>query len=349
MAEYLCVCLLMIKVQPFHFFTCFFLENQEKCTYGRNYRYQPVFAARQIERQYTMKLRHLSFFGMYILLVLLAGCSNAPMDDAVITETRDPGENPVQESFGGGMKIVFLHHSTGDRIWQGGVPQWFQRYNDEHGTEYHINEQVFPKSAPYGWNNFPYDYWNIWVNHAGSEPYLEEPTLEMLSRQYDVIIWKHCFPVSGVLEDTGKPAINSPEKRSENYRLHYEALKKKMHEFPGNTFIVWTGAALVKNTSLKRKIVSLLRGGSDDENARRARKFFDWVKNEWDEPGDNIYLWDFFELETGGGVFLKNDYATSSLDSHPNRSFSEIAAPLFCRRIIDVIEGRGDSSSITGK
>lgn len=31
-------------------------------------------------------------------------------------------------------KIIFLHHSTGQVIWNGGVPEWFARYNAEHGT-----------------------------------------------------------------------------------------------------------------------------------------------------------------------------------------------------------------------
>ena len=60
--------------------------------------------------------------------------------------------------------------------------------------------------------------------------------------------------------------------------------------------------------------------------------------NEWDEEGDNIYLWDFYHLETEGGLYLKNEYAVSPDDSHPNPSFSGKAAPLFAQFIIDVIE-----------
>ena len=32
----------------------------------------------------------------------------------------------------------------------------------------------FPKPNPYGWNNYPYDYYNIWVKNAGEELYMEE-------------------------------------------------------------------------------------------------------------------------------------------------------------------------------
>jgi len=245
----------------------------------------------------------------------------------VIEESQDP--------IGDDAQIILLHHSTGGRIWSGGVPTWFSDYNSTHGSSYSIIEQSFPKNTPYGWNNYPYDYWNIWVNNAGYDPYLQEPTLEMLTQDFDVIVWKHCYPVSDIQPDTGSPSISSSTKKIENYKLQYEALKDKMREFPETRFIVWTGAALVE-------------GATTEDKGEHARAFFEWVKTEWDEPGDNIYIWDFFELETAGGVYLKNEYAQSTTDSHPNSSFSARVAPYHCKRIIDVIEGRGDIGSLTG-
>jgi hypothetical protein len=236
---------------------------------------------------------------------------------------------------GGRAKIIFLHHSTGKIVWRGGVSAWFKRYNREHGTRYKIKEMDFPRRSPYGWNNYPYDYWNIWVNHAGRSKYMKEPTLEILTAEYDAIAWKHCFPVSDILEDSGRPRIDSDEKRIENYKLQYAALKEKMREFPGTAFIVWTGAALVK-------------AATSEEKARRAKEFFDWVRDEWDEPGDNIYIWDFYRLETGGGLYLRDEYAKAPANSHPSEELAVRAAPLFCRRVIDVVEGQGDSVSVTG-
>lgn len=247
------------------------------------------------------------------------------------------------------MKIVFLHHSTGARIWSGGVKDWFNAYNQRNGTRYDIVEQVFPKESPYGWNNYPYDYWNIWVKHAGDTPYLEEPTLEMLTKTYDVIVFKHCFPVGDIVQDTGAPDVASPEKRIENYKLQYEALKAKMHQFPKTTFIVWTGAAQVDYSTIRNRIAAVIRGHSNVKlRAQRAHEFFEWVKKDWDVPGDNIYLWDFYGLETEGGIFMKKEYADSPTNSHPNERFAAMAAPCFCRRVVGIIEGNGDRSSITG-
>jgi hypothetical protein len=209
-------------------------------------------------------------------------------------------------------------------------------YNQANNTSYEIEDINFPTGKDYAWANYPYDYYNIWVKHAGDAPYRGEPTLEMLTKEYDVIIWKHCYPVGSILPDTGRADVDSEEKRLENYKLQYAKLKEKMRSFPDKKFIVWTGAALTKN-------------GTSPEEAQRARQFFDWVKSEWDEPGDNIFLWDFYQLETEGGVYLKEEYATSPGDSHPRSDFGGRVAPLFARRVVNVIEGRGDSTSLTGE
>ncbi len=236
---------------------------------------------------------------------------------------------------GGAAKILFLHHSTGGVIWKGGVADWFQRQNAARKTRYEISEQEFPKNSPYGWNNYPYDYWNLWVKHAGASPFKEEPTLELLTKKYDVIVFKHCFPVSSIEEGSGRGDEASEEKTLANYKAQYLALKKKLRQFPKTKFLVWTGAVNVK---------SQLSAGQ----AKRTKEFFDWVRRSWDEKGDNLYLWDFYQLETEGGLYLKPEHAASASDSHPNETFARRVAPLFGQRVVDVIEGRGDSASLTG-
>ncbi len=225
--------------------------------------------------------------------------------------------------------VIFLHHSTGNCIWDGGVAEWFANFNTQNGTTYEITELSCPSGKPYAWKNYPFDYWNIWVKNAGSEPFMKEPTLEMLTKEYNVIIFKHCYPVSQILEDTGSPDIASEDKRIENYKLQYAALKEKFAQFPDVKFIAWTGAALVE-------------GRTTPENAQRAKDFFGWVKNEWDQPGDNIFIWDFWELETEGGIYLKLEYAEGESNPHPNDAFSKATAPKFAQRIVDVIQGKVD-------
>lgn len=238
------------------------------------------------------------------------------------------------------QKVIFLHHSTGYAVWlgktnnylykitgKGDVQKYVDRYNRANRTVYRLTEQFFPKKEPYGWKNYPFDYYNIWVRNAGMEPYMKENTLEMLTREYDLIIFKHCFPVSRIMPDTGVPDVNSETKRLENYKLQYEALKTKMKLFPANRFIVWTPAV---NT---QKVLS-------EEEAIRTRDFREWIVNEWDEKGDNIFVWDFYSYETDGGIYLSLKNAISPDNAHPNVEFSRRVAPLFGQFIIDVLESR---------
>ena len=217
-------------------------------------------------------------------------------------------------------RIIFLHHSTGYNVWVGGtskyiykltkkgdVARFIGKYNKNNNTNYSISEQYFPKEAPYGWKNYPYDYYNIWVKHGGPEPYMEEPTLEILTKEYDVIIFKHCFPGSQIQEDTGNPDIDSEIKSLENYKLQYNALKKKMHEFPATRFIVWSPAI---NTKLQM---------TEDE-AKRTAEFHRWLIEEWDEKDDNIFIWDFYKYETEGELYLLDKYAYAPRQFSPEQS-----------------------------
>ena len=239
-------------------------------------------------------------------------------------------------------KIIFLHHSTGHSVWvgqtnryiyrltgKGDVQKFFDSYNRKNGTAYVISEMYFPKSSPYGWKNYPYDYYNIWVKNAGENPFMEEPTLEILTKEYQVIIFKHCYPVSNIQPDVGNPDIDSETKTLENYMLQYEALKTKMHEFPDNKFIVWTPAVNTQRLMAQ-------------EEAMRTRQFHEWITNEWDEKGDNIFIWDFYHYETEGGLYMLDKYSKVPNNSHPGDEFSARLAPLFGQFIIDVITGEAE-------
>ena len=250
------------------------------------------------------------------------------------------GYKNEMDNSGQKLNVLFLHHSTGNNIYNGGVQQWFEKYNEGNPQKINFFQTYFPKGKKYkffgyGWKNYPYDYYNIWVKHGDEKSFKGEPTLKTLTPLWDVIIFKHCFPVSAIIED-GKPDIDSPVKTLANYKLQYEALKKKLHEYPDTKFILWTGAALTEKAT-------------KPDRTERAREFFNWVKNEWDEPGDNIYIWDFYELETEGGLYLKNEYAASLTNSHPNKEFSAKVAPLFCQRVVDVIKNNGTKTDLTGK
>jgi hypothetical protein len=254
-------------------------------------------------------------------------------------------------------KIVFLHHSTGGIIWQGDeitliqriagrvsprlihvigkkakLPLLFKEYNNVNNKNYIIYELMFPKLTA----NNPYDYYNIWVNNSGDELYKGDPTLEILTKQYDVIIFKHCFSAPHIKPDLDTVDINSKLKTLANYKLQYTALRDKLHEFPDAKFILFTGAAEVKSQII-------------EDDAKRAREFFKWVTEEWDLPGDNIHIWDLYSLQTEGGLYFGDENAISPTNSHPNGDFARIIVNLLFKRIIDVIENDGIETNLRGE
>jgi hypothetical protein len=258
-----------------------------------------------------------------------------------------------------GKRILFLHHSTGRLLWNGGrrkllpriarkllslvrvkinrfglVPSLVRRHNRAWGTGHLLEELTFPKANPYGWRNYPFDYYNIWVKHAGPSPFLGEPTLEMLTPHYDVIVFKHCFPVSAIQPDAN-PQIDSEYRSLANYKLQYRALRHKLHQFSATRFIVWTNPALVKSRTTQ-------------DEAKRGQEFARWVIDEWDAPADNIFLWDFHGLETEGQIYLQDKFAQSATDSHPNQRFCGQAARLFVQRVLDVAQSNGTQTDRRG-
>ena len=272
------------------------------------------------------------FFFSFIV-VMLTGCSH-------------DGFEPLAKKDADAVNILFLHHSTGADIYRGAdvngqsdVQNWVADYNQRQNTKLNFVEQNFPKSKQYGyfgygWENYPYDYYNIWVKNEKKRVYKGEPSLDLLTSHWDVIILKHCFPVSTV-KYAEEGNIDSPEKTIANYKLQYEALRLKLNEYPNTKFIVWTGAALTQ-------------ASTTEEQAICAKDFFQWVKESWDKPNDNIHIWDFFELETGGGIYMNDEYAASPNDSHPNTYFAQLVAPLFCQRVIDVIYNQGSNTDLAG-
>jgi hypothetical protein len=236
------------------------------------------------------------------------------------------------------QKAVFLHHSTGGNVYkEGNVNAWITDYNKENNSKIELTERAFP-NKPYKWKNYPFDYWNLWVNGAcdSAEPGIV--CMKTLSRDYRMIIFKHCFPGAQVLEDTGNPDIKAESKSLENYKVQYRALREMMDQYPDNIFVVWT-------------LVPLHRLSTTPENAQRAKEFVKWVDGEWlTEDGkshDNILIFDFWGLtaekkeKPGQGQIncLRYEYERSheSGDSHPNTKANEAVGPIFAKFIADVL------------
>jgi len=230
---------------------------------------------------------------------------------------------------------IFLHHSTGGVIYDAGhVPDWFSTYNAAHNSSYSIAERAYPTGS-YPWDNYPYDYWNLWVNGACRADEPERHCLAQLAAEYDVVIFKNCYPVSKIQEDTGSPDITSSEKKLENYKLQYSAVRDKLQQYPNILFIFWTGAPLRESET-------------DPEEAGRARQFANWVKNDMLAGGTypNIRVFDYFDLTADNANVLRPEYESS--DSHPNTLAAEAVGPVFAQFIVDSAQSFFDNKTICG-
>jgi hypothetical protein len=242
------------------------------------------------------------------------------------------------------QKVIFLHHSTGGGVYnEGNVSAWFEDYNSKNLTNYEITERAYPDS-PYPWENYPYDYWNLWINGACNNDNSKTECLSSIAAKYDVIIYKHCFPGAGIGEDEAENSVSSSYKSLGNYKLQYRALRTLMDSHPNNKFIVWTLAPLHRNAT-------------DSASAARAAQFVNWVKNQWlSEDGkshSNIFVFDFWgnvaessaNPSHGKVNCLKYDYEGShdGDDSHPNTQANQNVGPIFGQFIVDCIKQNNTS------
>jgi len=240
-------------------------------------------------------------------------------------------------------KIIFLHHSTGAGVYNypdKGVATWFDEYNATNETSYVISERGYPTGS-YPWNNYPYDYWNLWINGVCDSNESTTECMTTLTQNHDVIIYKHCYPGAAIQADTGSPDVSSSRKSLENYKLQYRALLAMMDSYPDTKFIVWT-------------LAPLHRLATSETTAARAAEFVDWVKTDFltedGNPHPNIFIFDFWGhvAETnptptqGETNCLKYDYerSHSSNDSHPNSAANNAVGPQFAQFIVNTAQSK---------
>ncbi len=235
-------------------------------------------------------------------------------------------------------KAIFLHHSTGNAVYtQGNVKKWITNFNAQNNTTFSITEFSYP-DTPWPWSNYPYDYWKLWIDGSCDNTQDKIQCLDKLCQDYELVIFKHCFPGAHILRDTDNGNVTSSKKTLNNYKLQYWALLRLLDQHPANKFLVWTLAPLHRNAT-------------DAGEAQRAAEFVDWVKNSWlKEDGKshpNVFIFDFFSLaaelnknpDSGMQYCLKYAYEGDheGTDSHPNLVANQTIGPLFAAEITHVL------------
>ena len=218
-------------------------------------------------------------------------------------------------------RIIFMHHSTGQNLMnQGGLrgilaahpyELWDHGYNGEGlsdasghalGTNWNVPND---NTDPDGW-------YHIFDQPISSPP--DNTFSHML--EYDVIIFKSCFPSSDIYS----------EERLEAYRSYYLSIRDVMDQHPDKIFIPWTTPPLVPNET-------------SPENAARAQQWSAYLtSDEYMAGHENVFVFDIFSLWSDEAGFLRAEYRADEWDSHPNEFANRTAAPIFAEFIHNAIQ-----------
>jgi hypothetical protein len=263
-----------------------------------------------------------------VLLYLLAPAQ------ALALNTGAPGET---------VKLVFIHHSTGQN--------WLEDWHGQLGQGL-MNSNYFVSDTNYGWGPdsvgdlTDIGHWWIWFRSENRDAYLgalfanSEQNSEY-SRLGDdpggenqIIMFKSCFPNShlGGSPDQGPIGGDNPLRWEDAWSEHMTVGNAKgiyndiLAYFAGRQdklFVVITAPPLSG-------------AETDGSHAANARAFNNWLFNDWlrDYPHRNVAVFDFYNVLThpdnhhwvqGDSVqhIVANGqstsaYASDEWDSHPN-------------------------------
>jgi hypothetical protein len=232
---------------------------------------------------------------------------------AAPTSSPDPTATPDPTPEPGVHRIIFLHHSVGaNLIAQGDVRQRLTALDYEfydHG--YNEDGLVLADGTPSGMNfDVPDDNTNP-DGFAGifAQPLHDPPdnTFSYLM-QYDVIVFKSCYPVSNIQSDD----------QLAEYKSYYLSIRQRMDEYPNKIFILVTPPPEIP-------------AETDAQAAARARDFADWLASaEYRNGHANVFTFDFFDLMADASTnMLRTDYQSDEFDAHPNELANQTAGPLF--------------------
>jgi hypothetical protein len=245
---------------------------------------------------------------------------------------------------------IFLHHSTGGLIYnQDGaktnVPIEVRKYNSSnnlHGNDsLSLDESAWPTESM-GWNNEWFRWHNIIDGMDKIEVYGFKKFLPFKPdankawndylEKYETLIIKSCYPSSAMKNGTDTSRKNLQEKTLENYKTLWRSIVKKLSEKKNNFFVIWTNAPLVQKKTT-------------EEAAAISMQFCRWAKDtlaagldsEIGKFPENIYVFDYFSLVADTNGFLRQDFAASPTNSHPNISATEFVAPIFVNETFNAI------------
>jgi hypothetical protein len=236
-------------------------------------------------------------------------------------------DEPIEAS-GEYTNVIFLHHSTGRGLIDGGdvrpllTDLGYQFWDHDYNHVGLIRPDGMATGAHYGIPGMR-GRGNTDVDGlAGlfSQPVTDPPS-NAFSRllQHEVIITKSCFPNSAIKSD----------EMQEQFQTWYLQMRDAMDQHPDRIFIIVTSPPLHPQMT-------------NADEARRARAVANWLKSDEYLAGHpNVFVFDFFNLLADPSTnTLRAEYQldTERPDSHPNRSANQTIGPQFVTFIDEAVQ-----------
>ncbi len=206
------------------------------------------------------------------------GCG--PCEDE---HSEESGEQALSFVNAGGPRFLFIHHSCGENWLRDGLRQLLEKEGFQVGHATYGDGVVGEATDPCDWpEKFGQNMKKVLSFGLPK------------GENYEVVMFKSCFPASN---------IESDEQTAE-YKRYFNQIGKAFRKENKVFFIACTAPPLVPNESSRA-------------NAKRARRFNNWLKNEWAPQFLNVAVFDFYGVLSDNKGFLRKPYRVDEYDSHP--------------------------------
>ncbi|MFB3788249.1 MAG: hypothetical protein ACE15F_17965 [bacterium] len=252
-----------------------------------------------------------------------------------------------------GLDLVFIHHSCGKNWLRQGLRSalfakpYIRRIKEiEYGSVLTPDPGRPDSLGPVPGGRTNMNHWLFWFNDY-LDGVLHYPNPDGKNR---IILFKSCFPISNIEDEGDGPGDPfSVRQILANYQSIYRNAMDPAGEysfsnysykplekiFAGNPDILFIAV-----TAPPRHYAPM--EGTNDEEARRARRFNQWLKTEWLEsyhqtrPGlRNVAVFDWFDClaypddHSTHPNRLRSEYGGEAGDSHPHRTANHQTAGIF--------------------
>ncbi len=243
--------------------------------------------------------------GLAGLALSAIGCKASVPDDHT-SLVRAPGADPGKPSRP--LSMVWLHHSTGDRLLRGGLLDALK--ND--GLAFH--DMNYDEATVDGYvvgDHTNIDDWPKVFNTPKYFDTLKRWELGGDRPHHDIVMFKSCYPNSNIKTDA----------QLQEYKQHFSSLLPTFQANPDIMFIAMSTPPLVKaNTSA--------------DAANRARQWSRWLTGQYASGVKNVKVFDLFEaLAIAEGKpdanTLAPQFASGRGDSHPSPEGARAVTRLF--------------------